>query len=97
MESGFYPTWRHLLFYHIDKEDDKNIVVIDVQKGTACPYYLASKGLRPNGVYVRQGASSAPATETAILKMIKETDGDKYESIRSIEQKTNFLWNWKGV
>ncbi len=90
IRDSIRPDITMFVSYHIDKEDDKNIVVIDVQKGTACPYYLASKGLRPSGVYVRQGASSAPATETAILKMIKETDGDKYESIRSIEQKLTF-------
>lgn len=31
----------------------KDVVAIKVQKGTACPYYLAAKGLRPEGVFVR--------------------------------------------
>ena len=70
--------------------DGKNIVVLTVQKGTASPYYLASKGLRPEGVFVRQGASTVPATETAILKMIKETDGDDYEDARSLQQALTF-------
>lgn len=69
---------------------DKEVVVLTVQKGTACPYYLSSKGIRPIGVYVRQGASSVPATETAILKMIKETDGENYEEIRSLNQELTF-------
>ena len=66
--------------------DGKNIVVLTVQRGTARPYYLYSKGVRPEGVYVRQGASSVPASETAILNMIKETSGDCYEDARSINQ-----------
>jgi ATP-dependent DNA helicase RecG len=66
------------------------IIVITVQKGTACPYYLAGKGIRPEGVYVRQGASSVPATESAILNMIKETDGEKYEEVRSLNQDLTF-------
>jgi len=66
------------------------IIVITVQKGTACPYYLAGKGIRPEGVYVRQGASSVPATETVILNMIKETDGEKYEETRSLNQDLTF-------
>ena len=70
--------------------DGKDIVAVSVQKGTACPYYLASKGLRPEGVFVRQGASSVPATGSAILKMIKETDGDDYESARSLNQELTF-------
>src|SRR5665647_3486998 len=63
--------------------EGKNIVVIHVQRGTACPYYLTGKGIRPEGVYVRQGASTAPATESAILKMIKDTGGDSFETTRS--------------
>lgn len=70
--------------------DGKTVIVLLVQKGTACPYYLANKGIRPEGVYVRQGASSVPATETAILKMIKETDGENYEEIRSMNQELSF-------
>lgn len=30
------------------------------------------------GVYVRQRYSSVPATNSAIQRMIKETDGDRY-------------------
>lgn len=70
---------------------EKSVIVLTVQKGTACPYYLLSKGIRPGGVYVRQGASSVPATETGILKMIKETDGEIYEEIRSLNQELSFL------
>lgn len=70
--------------------DGKDVVAISVQKGTACPYYLAAKGLRPEGVFVRQGASTVPATGSAILKMIKETDGDDYEAARSLNQELTF-------
>lgn len=70
--------------------DCKTVIKVIVQKGTSCPYYLAGKGIRPEGVYVRQGASSVPATETAIFRMIKETDGEKYEDVRSINQDLTF-------
>ena len=43
-----------------------------------------SKGIRPEGVFVRQGASTVPASEAAILDMIKETSGDSYEAARSL-------------
>ena len=61
-----------------------------VQRGTNRPYYLAKKGLRPEGVYVRQGHSSVPATDAAIRQMIKETDGDSFEDMRSLNQKLTF-------
>ena len=51
---------------------------------------LQKKGLRPEGVYVRQGYSSVPATNTMIRRMIKETDGDHFEDLRSLEQNLTF-------
>ena len=77
--------------YQTEEMDGKTIIKIIVQKGTASPYYIAGKGIRPEGVYIRQGASSVPATETAILRMIKDTDGEKYEDVRSLNQDLTFL------
>ena len=74
----------------IEKIDNKDVVALTVQRGTARPYYLHSKGVRPEGVYVRQGASSVPASETAILNMIRETSGDCYEDARSLNQQLTF-------
>jgi ATP-dependent DNA helicase RecG len=68
----------------------KQIVSVLVQRGTARPYYLRGKGVRPEGVFIRQGASSVPASEAAILAMIKETNGDHYERARSLNQQLTF-------
>ena len=47
--------------------------------------------IQTNGeVYVRQGYSSVPATDTAIRRMIKETDGDRFEAMRSLNQELTF-------
>lgn len=73
-----------------EKEKGKDIIKVTVQKGTECPYYLQKKGLRPEGVFVRQGASSVPATESSIRRMIMETDGDSYEKMRSLNQELTF-------
>lgn len=75
---------------YTEQLDGKNVVVVYVQRGTARPYYLSGKGIRPEGVYIRQGASSVPASEAAILNMIKETSGDCYEDARSINQNLTF-------
>ena len=76
----------------LEKIDEKTVITVTVQRGTARPYYLASKGIRPAGVYVRQGASSVPASEAAILKMIKETSGESYEQERSLNQSLTFTY-----
>ena len=80
------------LFIHYETLDceGKAVVAVNIQRGTNRPYYLAKKGLRPEGVYVRQGYSSVPATDTAIRQMIKETDGDSFENMRSINQALTF-------
>ena len=74
----------------VEEIDSQPVIVVNVQRGTARPYYLSGKGVRPEGVYIRQGASSVPASETAILNMIKETSGDCYEDARSINQQLTF-------
>lgn len=74
----------------VEMMEGKPVVVLTVQRGTARPYYLAGKGIRPEGVYVRQSASSVPASETAILNMIRENSGDRYEDARSINQQLTF-------
>ncbi len=76
--------------YEALETDGKQIVAVTVQKGTDRPYYLGSKGLKPSGVYVRNGTSTDSVTDTAIRKMIKETDGDCFENMRSLEQNLTF-------
>lgn len=72
--------------------DGKTVVEVSVQRGTARPYYLRDKGVRPEGVYVRQGASTVPASDASILSMIRETSGDSYEAARSINQQLTFKY-----
>ena len=74
----------------LETVQNKSVIKITVNRGTARPYYLAAKGIRPEGVYVRQGASSVPASESMILSMIKETAGDSYEEARSLIQDLTF-------
>ena len=80
------------LFVDYNKEMIANttIIVVTVQIGTSRPYYLAGKGIRPEGVYVRHGASSVPASETVIRNMLKETNGDRYEEVRSLNQELTY-------
>ena len=90
VRDGIKPDITMFLHYETIVENGKSIVLVDVQRGTDRPYYIAKKGMRPEGVYVRQGYSSVPATDTAIRRMIKETDGDRFEIMRSLNQKLTF-------
>ena len=85
------PDVTMFVDYQQENIDGMPIIKVVVQKGTSCPYYISSKGIRPEGVFVRQGASTVPATEIAILRMIRETDGEKYEDVRSLKQELTFI------
>lgn len=90
VRDAIKPDVTMFLRYETQRIKGKDIVAVTVQRGTARPYYLAKKGLRPEGVYVRQGYSSVPATDAAIRQMIKETDGDHFEDMRALEQALTF-------
>ena len=72
------------------QEEDKTLLKITVNQGTKKPYYLSDKGIKPSGVYIRSGTTSAPATEDSIRMMIKTTDGDSFEKNRSMVQELTF-------
>lgn len=90
VRDAIKPDITMFLHYETIVENGKNIVAVDIQRGTDRPYYLAKKGMRPEGVYVRQGYSSVPATDTAIRCMIKETDGNRFEAMRCLNQDLTF-------
>ena len=90
IRDSIKPDVTMFVNYGHEQIEQKDIIKITVQKGTDSPYYIAKKGLRPEGVYVRQGASSVPASDHAIRRMIKETDGDTFEVMRSLNQDLTF-------
>jgi ATP-dependent DNA helicase RecG len=90
VRNSIKPDVTLFVDYKTELMEGTGVVVVTVRQGTAAPYYLVNKGLKPEGVYVRQGASSVPASETAILKMIKESDGNRYEEVRSLNQNLTF-------
>ena len=90
VRDSIKPDITMFIHYETVECDGKSIIAIHIQRGSNRPYYLSKKGLRPEGVYVRQGYSSVPASDTAIRQMIKETDGDSFEEMRSINQALSF-------
>lgn len=84
------PDITMFINYNVIAVENKNIIAVTIQRGTARPYYLREKGLKSSGVYVRSGTSADPASDALIRNMIKETDGDCYETMRSLEQELTF-------
>jgi len=62
VRSAIKPDITLFVDYKKEKIGKVVVIAVTVQKGTACPYYLEGKGIRPEGVYIRQGSSSVPAS-----------------------------------
>ncbi|MEG0375656.1 MAG: putative DNA binding domain-containing protein, partial [Raoultibacter sp.] len=92
MRNSIKPDALMMTSCEIETIDGADVIVVHVGRGLRRPYYLASKGLRPEGVYVRSGAASVPSNDTAILRMIQETDGDTFEKRPSLEQDLTFKY-----
>ncbi len=90
MRTNIRPDILMMVGIDVESFGDKNIIVATVGKGPKRPYYLASKGLRPEGVYVRAGASSVPSSETAILQMVRESSEDSFERRLCLRQDLSF-------
>lgn len=69
---------------------DNKVIRIEVGEGSYKPYYLKARGLKPSGVYVRQGVTSVQASPEQIRQMIKDSDGDVFEEMRTMEQGLTF-------
>ena len=88
--DGIAPDVMQFLSCDRKTMDGKDVIVVDVQRGTSCPYYLQHKGIRPEGVYVRRGSASIPASQAEILHMIRVTGDAHYEDERSLVQELSF-------
>ena len=72
------------------KDENLDIIKIEVLKGINRPYYIKNKGMTSDGVYVRLGATNRQATRDEIKKMIKEDDEYSFEDVRSNKQELTF-------
>ena len=92
VRNSIRPDVTMFVHYETEELNGCQVVKVFVNQGTGRPYYLAEKGLQPAGVYVRQGTSAAPASDAAIRQMIRESDGDSYEEMRSLNQELTFSY-----
>lgn len=91
VRDNIKPDVTMFVHYDVLLVECKNVIAVSIQKGTGRPYYLGNKGLKPSGVFVRNGVSTDPATDNSIRLMIKDTDGDSFESMRSLDQQLTFI------
>lgn len=91
IRGSISPDLIMLVNCNIEKYDDKEVVRVDVQRGTAIPYFLKSEGLKPQSVFLRHGTSSVPVTEEAFLRLIRNSrPQENYENLPSLNQNLTF-------
>lgn len=92
LHDSIEPDVSFLVAPRIENEDGKDIIIIEVLQGTSKPYYIKSKGMTPEGVYVRVGATSQPSTRDSIKDMLIDSSGVTFEKNLSINQDLTFLY-----
>ena len=75
---------------YIDRIENKDIIIVKVSEAPNKPYYLADKGLKTSGVYLRHGNASVQASEEVIRKMLIESNSNSFENNISNIQALHF-------
>lgn len=73
-----------------EKIDGKDIILLNILDAPNKPYYLADKGLKSSGVYLRFGNTSSPASEEVIKKMIMDNQNISFEAMITKNQDLHF-------
>lgn len=90
IRDGIKPDLTNYTFIEAVRDGGKTLIKVIISRGEKRPYHLSDKGLKPSGVYVRHGVTSAPASDEAIRQMIKESDGTTFDKARSLNQELTF-------
>lgn len=90
LRDSIYPDVMIFVTLRTEKLEGLNIIHIYISSGSNKPYYLKKHGLKPSGVYVRQGSASVPASAEQIRQMIKTADDDVFENALSLHQELTF-------
>lgn len=59
LRDSIRPDISMFINIELMREDSKFFIKLTVSQGTKKPYYLSDKGLKPTGVYIRSGTTSA--------------------------------------
>ena len=90
LRDPIHPDAMMFVSIQAEQKEDKDIIHLTISSGTNKPYYLIKNGLKPSGVYVRQGSASVQASPEQIRQMIKAADGDVFEDNISLNQELTF-------
>ncbi len=84
---GNLITYTNIEIKEINKKD---VIELHITSAPEKPYYLADKGLKSSGVYIRHGSSTIQATDEIIRKMLIESSKKSFEEEISNVQELTF-------
>ena len=84
---GNLTTYTDIEIKEINKKD---VIELHITSAPEKPYYLADKGLKSSGVYIRHGSSTIQATDEIIRKMLIESSKKSFEEEISNVQELTF-------
>ncbi len=84
---GNLTTYTDIEIKEVNKKD---IIELHITSAPEKPYYLADKGLKSSGVYIRHGSSTIQATDEIIRKMLIESSKKSFEEEISNVQELTF-------
>lgn len=90
VHDAICPPLARLVHIEPVKLEGKDAVLVSVEAGDEKPYYLASKGLVPAGVFTRLGPATVPMGRRDIRRMIREADDDFFETRHARVQDLTF-------
>ena len=73
-----------------EKINNKDIIILEILDAPNKPYYLADKGLKSSGVYLRSGNASVPTSDEVIKKLIIDSQNMPFEEMISKYQNLHF-------
>ncbi len=92
IRDGIRPDLTAYTSINEEEDNGKAVIKVNVLRGAKRPYHLTDKGLKPNGVFIRHGVSSVPATDELIREMLRESDGTAFDRSRCLNQELTFSY-----
>ena len=90
LRDSIKPYSLGLFDVFTETKEGKSIIHIIVSSGNEKPYYIASKGMTPNGCYLRVGSSSQQMTENQIAELYAKRTRNTLKNIVSYHQDLTF-------
>ncbi|MDD2534322.1 MAG: putative DNA binding domain-containing protein [Eubacteriales bacterium] len=90
IRSNIVPPTMGLFEVTTETQEKRTIIKVMVLSGTEKPYYIRSKGMSPEGAYIRIGSSTQPMTHEMIESAFSKRTRTSLKNIPSPHQDLTF-------